>query len=300
MSESIMSESNIINIARPTSVRLPKIINVALTRHQDKASAARGIPKKASILIKERQETPLVSSVPKIINVASSSKYLEPKRRLKMGKVDKCVQILREQEEQIKDLKFRVKKLKHKNRALEIKMQGNQQVGSSADNNSAKATVYLPKLTDACIRKYTTTSIHKKTQYHCEKCDKSLSTKGNLKLHVKSVHDSVRYNCDKCDKSFSQKGHLNEHVKTFHENVRYSCDKCNKSYIHKTNLTAHIKSVHENIRHYCDKCDKSFTWKSALNTHIQIVHENVLYNCDKCDKSFSLKTHLKQHMKKVH
>ena len=60
-----MSESNIINIARPTSVRLPKIINVALTRHQDKASAARGIPKKASILIKERQETPLVSSVPK-------------------------------------------------------------------------------------------------------------------------------------------------------------------------------------------------------------------------------------------
>ena len=163
-----------------------------------------------------------------------------------------------------------------------------------------EATVYLPKLTDACIRKYTTTSIHKKTQYHCEKCDKSLSTKGNLKLHVKSVHDSVRYNCDKCDKSFSQKGHLNEHVKTFHENVRYSCDKCNKSYIHKTNLTAHIKSVHENIRHYCDKCDKSFTWKSALNTHIQIVHENVLYNCDKCDKSFSLKTHLKQHMKKVH
>ena len=53
-----------------------------------------------------------------------------------MGKVDKCIiQILREKEEEIKDLKFRVKKLKHKNRALEIKMQGNQQGGSFAEND---------------------------------------------------------------------------------------------------------------------------------------------------------------------
>ena len=58
-----------------------------------------------------------------------------------MEKVDKCVQILREQEEQIKDLKFRVKKLKHKNRALEIKMQGNQQGGFSADNDFDKKEI---------------------------------------------------------------------------------------------------------------------------------------------------------------
>ena len=164
-----------------------------------------------------------------------------------------------------------------------------------------EASVCLPKLSDAFVRKYTrSANVHKNIRFNCDKCEKSFARKDRLTLHIQSVHENVQYNCDKCDKIFPRNYYLYRHIQTVHKNVRYNCDKCDKSFSRKDHLKHHVQSVHENVRYNCDKCDKSYYDKSTLRKHIQSVHDKVRYNCDKCDKSFSQKNVLKKHIQSAH
>ena len=52
--------------------------------------------------------------------------------------------------------------------------------------------------------------------WKCEDCDYKSSQKSNLKKHRDAKHDNVRYTCDVCMKSLSQKGQLKVHMIKFH------------------------------------------------------------------------------------
>ena len=90
----------------------------------------------------------------------------------------------------------------------------------------------------------------------CDECDKSFSTKGNLKKHKDRVHvlgffskkhfflPDNSFNCTHCGKIFTHKGNYNKHVAT-HENSTYSCSDCEKTFQNKVSLYRHNK-IHEN------------------------------------------------------
>ena len=52
--------------------------------------------------------------------------------------------------------------------------------------------------------------------WKCEDCDYKSSQRSNLKKHRDAKHDNVRYTCDVCMKSLSQKGQLKVHMIKFH------------------------------------------------------------------------------------
>ena len=68
--------------------------------------------------------------------------------------------------------------------------------------------------------------VHKKTGGHiCSACDKSYSTKGEVKKHFATIHEQIKYDCDICSKSFASKQGLRGrrgHVETAHEGKKQS------------------------------------------------------------------------------
>ena len=90
----------------------------------------------------------------------------------------------------------------------------------------------------------------------CDECDKSFSTKGNLKKHKDKVHvlgffskkhfflPDNSFNCTHCGKIFTHKGNYNKHVAT-HENSTYECSDCEKTFKNKVSLYRHSK-IHQN------------------------------------------------------
>ena len=80
--------------------------------------------------------------------------------------------------------------------------------------------------------------------------EKSFTTSGYLKRHIKALHEGQRNSkCNSSGKSFTQSGNLKNHIKTMHEGQRnYKCDSCEKSYAKLGSLKYHIKTIHEEQR----------------------------------------------------
>ena len=57
-----------------------------------------------------------------------------------------------------------------------------------------------------------------KNQINCEICDETLSTKANLKRHIKVVHEGKKScDCSHCGETFTSKVDRNRHFRTVHE-----------------------------------------------------------------------------------
>ena len=85
-------------------------------------------------------------------------------------------------------------------------------------------------------------------RHKCHVCDKTISTKENLKKHIKYIHeqDNAWFNCNKCDKSFYHNSLLNRHLLThLTEEEKQKCQICSKSYSRPDKLKKHIKTHHE-------------------------------------------------------
>jgi hypothetical protein len=140
--------------------------------------------------------------------------------------------------------------------------------------------------------------------FTCDKCDKVLSTKKNLKVHIKSVHDKIKdVKCDKCDYVCSTNGSLKIHIKQMHDKIRdFKCDKCD--YVSSSNnaLKRHIKQIHDKIKDVkCDKCDYVCSATDTLKIHVKRVHTKVKdFKCNKCDYVSATSGHLQRHIKGIH
>jgi hypothetical protein len=106
----------------------------------------------------------------------------------------------------------------------------------------------------------------------CDFCDQLLSTKWNLKIHVKAIH-LKKYNCSKCPSSYKCAENLKDHIDSVHEANK--CDSCDKTYKSRKSLYQHKFYVHTNgVR--CDFCDQLLSTKWNLKVHVKAVHRHRL------------------------
>ena len=71
----------------------------------------------------------------------------------------------------------------------------------------------------------------------CPECQKEISSKSNLRTHIKSVHEQSRdYICNYCDKTFKTSSSLQAHTERFHEEKRFKCDESLKMFGSKLDL----------------------------------------------------------------
>ena len=90
-------------------------------------------------------------------------------------------------------------------------------------------------------------------RFPCPKCAKSISSEGNLRVHLKSVHSEERIPCPKCDVTFSRKSSLDEHIEAVHQNIYIKCNFCDRKSKWKHDIRKHIRirhteaGLHENV-----------------------------------------------------
>ncbi|XP_046546588.1 zinc finger protein 761-like [Haliotis rubra] len=166
--------------------------------------------------------------------------------------------------------------------------------------------------------------------WRCSVCDRVLSSKGCLRVHMNIHTGERRYKCETCNKEFNQKTHLICHMKTHNKqsaqsisqvNTQFSCRVCGKSFTsslgrnshmrcHKAGKVASMKSTDKLFK--CKFCGKVFPtyWrqKRHIKLHMKelgpirvkhsnkkIASQNEAYKCNECDLTFRSYVDLNQH-----
>lgn len=113
----------------------------------------------------------------------------------------------------------------------------------------------------------------KSSSYLCIQCNKSFSSRYNMKMHVQIVHDRIKqFKCPSCPKSFGLKAVLNKHIKAIHcmqdDISKFTCKICRLKIFQKSNLTTHLKIHDANSKLFkCMVCTQTYTRKAALDKH---------------------------------
>ncbi|XP_065367482.1 transcription factor grauzone-like [Calliphora vicina] len=148
--------------------------------------------------------------------------------------------------------------------------------------------------------------LHENPEYFkCKYCDKVLSSRVCLKLHIKNIHEHKSIECDICGKSLSTESSLKMH-KLMHDaenNEKIPCKQCDKSYLSKYSLANHIRAVHLKSYHkICDLCGASISGKSRFKRHM-LEHEGKpapMVTCEVCGRRLADMKCLKRHMNSHH
>ena len=118
--------------------------------------------------------------------------------------------------------------------------------------------------------------VHKKLNVcHCPICNQ-LSSKKNLRRHIRNVHERENFKCDLCNRCYFKEQMLKRHKAIAHnKKTNFKCEICNFNFTQKDNLDTHVKSVHEKIReHVCEVCNRAFLFRYKLKRHMNALHKN--------------------------
>ena len=166
-----------------------------------------------------------------------------------------------------------------------------------------------------------------------ESCEEVLLFKGDLFEHKRNAHsnrnridreqDGDRFKCGQCNRKLSSKGNLKAHLKT-HENEKDKsgwpkCVLCGKKYCDIYKVKDHILKAHsgeveaggiekhiqgDRGRFQCGQCNKKISRKSSLKAHLQ-SHQNEKDKlgwpeCGLCGKRYSSRMLVRKHILDVH
>lgn len=99
----------------------------------------------------------------------------------------------------------------------------------------------------------------------CPHCDKSYTSSGALKMHVRT--HTLPCRCPLCDKSFSRPWLLQGHLRTHTGERPFSCAICGRAFADRSNLRAHCQTHSAAKRYQCTACRRSFSRLSLLVRH---------------------------------
>uniref|UniRef100_A0A1A9X339 C2H2-type domain-containing protein n=1 Tax=Glossina brevipalpis TaxID=37001 RepID=A0A1A9X339_9MUSC len=138
---------------------------------------------------------------------------------------------------------------------------------------------------------------NRETQLQCDVCQKSVSSRASLKLHMLTHCDSdKRYKCQNCDYSTNDHNAYRRHKMSHEQKKMYQCPYCDYKSVQSVAYQKHMHQKHPNqvdsVIHKCSQCLFSTINRTLLTVH-QAKHE-VSNNQQKNDNSVKLlKTKIK-------
>ena len=106
-------------------------------------------------------------------------------------------------------------------------------------------------------------------QLTCFKCNKTFTTKGNLKSHMEIHTGKFSFYCEVCRKGFSNVNNYKNHMQA-HEGIRYHCQYCSKAFVTKKSLQYHLSQHTGEYRFTCEECGEEFNDKSKFLKHVKL------------------------------
>ena len=99
----------------------------------------------------------------------------------------------------------------------------------------------------------------------CPHCDKTYTSSGALKMHVRT--HTLPCRCPVCGKSFSRPWLLQGHLRTHTGERPFRCAVCGRAFADRSNLRAHAQTHSAAKRYQCTGCRRSFSRLSLLVRH---------------------------------
>ncbi|KAH8267989.1 hypothetical protein KR018_001268 [Drosophila ironensis] len=139
-------------------------------------------------------------------------------------------------------------------------------------------------------------------QYDCTICNKSFSTKWNLKIHswVHANRTAKPFKCEYCPKAFVRELDFKNHINAHKQIKPYTCEYCGCKFIRKYNYMRHRREHHGTKKFTCDQCDKTFHRHYYLVEHRRMHTGERPFTCTICGKSSTTKTNHNKHLKIHH
>ena len=137
-------------------------------------------------------------------------------------------------------------------------------------------------------------------QVQCNICNRTLSNKHNLKIHMRIHNEEKAFKCNLCGRKFRMEQTLRDHIRRHTGERPYQCAICGSRYPTNKSLRVHVIRHGIKEKFTCSDCGKDFSSKKLLQYHVKVHKEPKKAEqvpCPMCGKTVANKTVLQMHLR---